>query len=214
VQPTDHLVMTKYTHSCVRLRAGGRTLLVDPGIWTEPQAWDEVDAVLLTHEHADHVDTGRLTGIDVPVFAPAGAVLADLPESGLTRISSGDAFEAAGFAVRAVGGRHAEIHGGLPQCANLGYLVDVADGSGAGSLYHPGDSCFVPDQPVATLLVPLQAPWLKLTEALDFAQAVAAPQVVGMHDGLLNERGLGITNRWFTATLGEGYRYLSPGTDA
>ena len=215
--------LTKYTHSCVTLRAGGRTLLVDPGIWTEPQAWDDVDAVLLTHEHADHVDAARLAPLDVPVLAPEGAVLSDLPESRLTRVRAGEAFDAAGFAVRAVGGRHAEIHGGLPQCANLGYLIDgPLDGGGpgddgpgdGGTVYHPGDSCFVPDQPVHTLLVPLQAPWLKLTEALDFAQAVAPQQAIGMHDGLLNERGLGITNRWFTNTLGATYRHLSPGTTA
>jgi L-ascorbate metabolism protein UlaG (beta-lactamase superfamily) len=219
--------LTKYTHSCVALRAGGGTLLVDPGIWTEPEAWDGVDAVLLTHEHADHMDAVRVAALaadGVPVFAPVGAVLGDLPEPGLTRVSSGDAFEAAGFAVRAVGGRHAEIHGGLPQCANLGYLVDSTpdgdsptngDSTGDGStVYHPGDSCFVPDGAVHTLLVPLQAPWLKLTEALDFARAVAPQQVIGMHDGLLNERGLGITNRWFGTTLGPTYRYLFPGDQA
>jgi len=225
--------LTKYTHSCVTLRAGGRTLLVDPGIWTEPQAWDDVDAVLLTHEHADHVDAARLAPLDVPVLAPEGAVLGDLPKSRLTRVRAGEAFDAAGFAVRAVGGRHAEIHGGLPQCANLGYLIDFpvgSDGPGDGgpgdggtgdggtgdfgTVYHPGDSCFVPDQQVHTLLVPLQAPWLKLTEALDFAQAVSPQQAIGMHDGLLNERGLGITNRWFTTHLGERYRYLTPGVQA
>jgi L-ascorbate metabolism protein UlaG (beta-lactamase superfamily) len=199
--------LTKYTHSCVRLEAGGRTLVVDPGIWSEPRALIGADAVLVTHEHVDHVDVLRLAGLGVPVFAPADAELRGLELTrGLevTPVTAGQEFTAGGFAVRAVGGRHATTYGGRPDCANLGYLVEER-------VYHPGDSLHVPDLPVETLLVPVQAGWLSTAEAIDFVRAVRPARAVGIHDAQVNERGLAGVNHWLTSETECGYRYLTPG---
>lgn len=195
--------LTKYTHSCVRLEAGGRVLVIDPGVWSEPRALTGADAVLLTHEHADHADMLRLLGLGVPVYAPAGANLA-LP---FTPVEVGEHRTVAGFPIRAVGGRHATIHGGLPDCANLGYLVDDA-------VYHPGDALHVPDGAVDTLLVPAQAAWLKTSEAIDFVRAVAPRRTFLIHDAQLNERGLSSVDGWLTRRTDAGYRYLVPGESA
>jgi len=192
--------ITKFTHACVRLEHEGRVLVVDPGTWSEPYALRDADAVLVTHEHGDHVDLLRLRGLGVPVYAPQGADLRDLD---VHRVAAGEEFTAAGFAVRAVGGRHAEIHGGLPDCVNLGYVVD-------GSVYHPGDSLHVPDADVETLFVPVHGSWLKTTEALDFVAAVAPRRTVAIHDGQLNDRGLESVNGWFDQETDHGYRYLRP----
>ncbi|SCL36629.1 L-ascorbate metabolism protein UlaG, beta-lactamase superfamily [Micromonospora nigra] len=195
--------ITKYTHSCVRLEHDGTVLVIDPGTWSEPRALAGADAVLVTHEHTDHVDVLRLAGLGVPVYAPHGAVLPDLAPLPVTRVRPGERFTAAGLTVAAVGGRHATIHGGQPDCANLGYLVED-------EVYHPGDSLVAPGRPVRTLLVPAQASWLKLTEAVDFATATDSSRVVAIHDAQLNERGLASVNGWFAETV-PGYRYLSPG---
>ncbi|GAA0365512.1 MULTISPECIES: MBL fold metallo-hydrolase [Micromonospora] len=197
---------TKYTHSCVRLELDGAVLVIDPGTWSEPRALAGADAVLVSHEHTDHVDVLRLAGLGVPVFVPEGAVLPDLARLPVTRVRPGQRFTAAGFEVTAVGGRHATIHGGQPDCVNLGYLVGDA-------VYHPGDSLHLPGRPVRTLLVPAQASWLKLTEAIDFATAVGATEVFPIHDAQLNDRGLASVNGWFTETV-PGYRYLAPGETA
>ncbi|MFI7081706.1 MBL fold metallo-hydrolase [Micromonospora sp. NPDC049903] len=198
--------ITKYTHSCVRLEHDGGVLVIDPGIWSEPRALVGADAVLVSHEHTDHVDVLRLAGLGVPVFAPEGAVLPDLAPLPVTRVRAGNRFTVAGLEVTAVGGRHATIHGGRPDCVNLGYLV-------GDDVYHPGDSLHPPGRPVRTLLVPAQASWLKLTEAIDFAVAVEAERVVAIHDAQLNERGLASVNGWFSETV-PGYRYLAPGETA
>ncbi|MEH1100823.1 MBL fold metallo-hydrolase [Micromonospora sp. CPCC 205561] len=198
--------ITKFTHSCVRLEHDGGVLVVDPGTWSEPRALAAADAVLVTHEHTDHVDVLRLAGLGVPVLAPEGAALPDLAPLPVTRVRAGECFTAAGLAVRAVGGRHATIHGGQPDCVNLGYLV-------GDDVYHPGDSLHRPDGPVRTLLVPAQASWLKLTEAIDFAVAVGAERVFPIHDAQLNERGLASVNGWFAETV-PGYRFLAPGESA
>jgi L-ascorbate metabolism protein UlaG (beta-lactamase superfamily) len=190
----------KYTHSCVRIEHDGGVLVIDPGTWSEPSALRGADAVLVTHEHADHVDALRLAGLGRPVFAPAGAEITGVS---YTPITMGDEFEAAGLSIRAVGGPHALIHGGLPDCPHVGYLV-------AGSLYHPGDALHVPSEPVRTLLVPMQASWLKLDEAIAFVGRVDPEVALGIHDAQLNERGLESVNGWLSETC-RAYRYLAPG---
>jgi L-ascorbate metabolism protein UlaG (beta-lactamase superfamily) len=191
----------KYTHACVRLEHDGRVLVIDPGTWSEPAALAGADAVLVTHEHADHVDVLRLAGLGVPVYAPADA---DIPRLEITRVSSGEEFTAAGFRVRAVGGRHATIYDGQPDCANLGYVVDA-------SVYHPGDSLHVPGQPIETLLVPAHGSWMKLVEAIDFVKAIEPQRAFAIHDAQLNDRGLSSVNGWLAEETDCGYRYLAPG---
>ncbi|MFG3712745.1 MBL fold metallo-hydrolase [Micromonospora sp. NPDC047730] len=198
--------ITKFTHACVRLEHDGGVLVIDPGTWSEPRALAGADAVLVTHEHTDHVDVLRLAGLGVPVFAPEGAALPGPVPLPVTRVGAGQRFTAAGLTVTALGGRHATIHGGQPDCVNLGYLV-------GDDVYHPGDSLHPPDRPVRTLLVPAQASWLKLTEAIDFARAAAAERVFPIHDAQLNDRGLASVNGWFAETV-PGYRHLAPGESA
>jgi L-ascorbate metabolism protein UlaG (beta-lactamase superfamily) len=67
--------MIKYTHACVRLVDGDRSLLIDPGTWTEDVAFEGATDVLVTHEHMDHIDVDRLaaahdTNPDLRVFCP------------------------------------------------------------------------------------------------------------------------------------------------
>jgi L-ascorbate metabolism protein UlaG (beta-lactamase superfamily) len=192
--------LTKYTHACVRLEHEGRVLVIDPGVWSEPSALAGADAILVTHEHGDHIDVLRLRALGVPVYAPADANIKDLD---YTPVRSGEEFTAGGFAVRAVGGRHAFIYSGQPDCANLAYVVD-------GAIYHPGDSLHVPDQPIETLLLPAHGGWMKLDEGIEFGLAVRAARSFAIHDAQLNDRGLGSVNAWLGETV-DGYRYLAPG---
>src|SRR5215510_9213610 len=135
--------LIKFTHACVRLENGGRGLLLDPGTWAEDAAFDGATDILVTHEHADHVDVDRIVAaharspLTVHAPAPVAEMLGALGPAVHTVIV-GENFTANGFEVNAVGGRHAVIFNGIPDCANLGYLVD-------GAVYHPGDSLFVPD---------------------------------------------------------------------
>src|SRR5947209_17458772 len=115
--------LTKFSHACVRAEGDG-VLVVDPGTFSERSALDGVDAVLVTHEHPDHLDVDALTEAlgkrpDARVFAPADVVpkLGDLA-SAATAVGTGDTFTAAGFTVRAYGGQHAVIHPDIPRIAN------------------------------------------------------------------------------------------------
>ena len=182
--------LTRFTHACVRLESDGRVLVIDPGTFSEAESLDGASAVLITHEHADHVDVAKLSGRDIPIFAPAG-VVEQLATDGISAqaVTASDTFTAAGFAVRAVGGEHAEIFGGMPGCANIGYIVDD-------NVYHPGDSFFVPDVPLLTLLVPAAGPWMKLAEAIEFVRAVKPARAIPIHDAIATAAGQGMADNW------------------
>jgi L-ascorbate metabolism protein UlaG (beta-lactamase superfamily) len=200
--------LTKYTHSCVRIEKDGKVLVVDPGIWAEEEALAGADAILITHEHFDHVDQERIPSIEVPIWTTAG-VAAKLTEDGIgdrvTVVEDGKSFEAAGFAVKAFGRDHAIIlpEMGVP-CDNVGFLIEDA-------IYHPGDSWTKPDREVHTNLVPLAAPWFTMPGAVEYVRTVDAEQLVGIHDAMLSEIGLGMARTWITAQSHKPYHGLTPG---
>lgn len=194
--------LTKYTHACVRLEKDGKVLVIDPGTWAEDDALAGADAVLVTHEHFDHLDADRLRAAGLPVWTNA-AVAARLGGTA-TVVDDGQSFTAAGFAVRAYGEDHAII---LPElgvpCRNTAFLVEDA-------VYHPGDSWTRPDRAVHTNLVPLSGPWHAMRDAVEYCREVAAEQLVNVHDGLLNERGLQIGKNWISRAE-RPYVPLEPG---
>lgn len=183
--------LTKYGHACVRIEDGDRVLVIDPGVFSEMEALAGATAVLISHEHDDHIDAGKLKAaqaanptLTVHTYATLAAALGE----GVTAVDVGDTFTAAGFTVRAVGGEHAEIIDGLPGCPNLGYLID--------GVYHPGDSLFVPDETVETLLLPSSAPWLKHREAIELVRAIKPARTIPIHDASLNEIGRANFDGW------------------
>ena len=202
--------LTKYSHACVRAEGDG-VLVVDPGIFSERAALDGVDAILITHEHADHMNVDALTDAlstqpAVRIFTHADVVpkLGDLA-SVTTAVGTGDTFTAAGFDVRVYGGQHAVIHPDIPRIANLGYLLD-------GRVYHPGDSYDLPgDAEIDTLFVPVSAPWLKASETVDFIRAVRPRHAYALHDALLNDAYASLLNPLLDRLAGTGYRRLDPG---
>ena len=195
--------LTKHGHACVVLSEGDRRLVIDPGAFTDPSALDGADAVLVTHEHADHFAPDVLRAAleadpQLQVWTN-GSVAAQLdgPAGRVHVVGDGDAVEVAGFDVTVHGELHAEIHPEVPRIGNVGFLV-------GGVVFHPGDAFTVPGEPVATLLLPVHAPWSKTAEVIDYVRAVDADQAYAIHDGLLNDSGLGIVG----ALLGE----RGPGT--
>ena len=100
----------------------------------------------------------------------------------------GDEYTTGPFRLRFFGGEHAVIHPDIPTIANLGVLVNDL-------LYYPGDSFVRPDVPVDTLALPVGAPWLKLSEAVDFVRDVKPRFVFPTHDAVLSDIGKGLADR-------------------
>jgi L-ascorbate metabolism protein UlaG (beta-lactamase superfamily) len=91
----------------------------------------------------------------------------------------------------------------------VGYLI--ADEST--NLYHPGDSFTVPeDTTVDTLFAPLNAPWMKLMESIDFVRAVKPGRAYALHDYLLTPVGAKVSDGHLARLSGTTYAHVEPGT--
>jgi L-ascorbate metabolism protein UlaG (beta-lactamase superfamily) len=195
--------LTKHGHACVVLGSEDRRLVIDPGAFTDPAVLQGASAVLVTHEHFDHFEPERLrAALDADSALEVwtnGSVAEQLDNPGgrVHVVSHGDAVTVAGFEVHVHGEKHAVIHPDVPVIQNVGFLVD-------GQVFHPGDALTVPDEPVATLLLPVHAPWSKVAEVIDYVRAVDADQAYAVHDALLSDIGLHVVANM----LGEG----GPGT--
>jgi L-ascorbate metabolism protein UlaG (beta-lactamase superfamily) len=183
--------LTKFGHACVRLDGEAGSLVIDPGVFTEDASVDGVDAILITHEHPDHFLESRVRaaaeanrGLQVWTVAAVAESLTGLGEQ-LHVVGDGDTFTAAGFEVEAHGTWHAEIHPDIPRITNTGYLFDQR-------LFHPGDALTVPDKPIETLLLPVHAPWSRISDLIDWLREVSPTRALAVHDGLLNQAGLGV----------------------
>lgn len=205
--------LTKMGHACVRLEKDDATLVIDPGSLTEPEALHGADSVLITHEHFDHLDGERLreavtANPQLEIWTNHGVAeqLGGL-DGHVHTVGEGDSFSAAGFDVGVLGREHEIIYPDLPRVTNTGFFID-------GEVFHPGDAFTVPDTAVGTLLVPTNAPWLKLSEMIDYLRDVAPTRAFSVHDGLLNEYGLGIVDSTLSkrgAQVGAECRRIKPG---
>jgi L-ascorbate metabolism protein UlaG (beta-lactamase superfamily) len=208
--------ITKFGHACVRVQGDGGVVVIDPGVFTDVDALEGADAVLITHEHADHVHPDHLRGTDLPIWTIAAVErllrgqAPDVAER-VTVVRPGDRLEVAGTAVQVVGEKHAVIHPDYDRFDNSGYVLE----SGGTSVYHPGDALTPPGRAVDVLLAPISAPWLKVGEAIDFVRAVAAPTSLGIHDRVYSEIGLGMVDTHMANLLpdGQAFERRQPGED-
>lgn len=207
--------LTKFGHACVRIAHDDHVLVLDPGSFTQREAVEGATAVLITHEHADHLDVDHLRATDAPVFTIAAVARAigdaapDVAER-VTVVRPGETFDV-GVPVRAVGEKHAVIHPDYDRFDNSGYLLDLGDQR----VFHPGDALTGPGEPVDLLLAPVCAPWLKIGEAIDFARAVGAPRNLAIHDRVYSDLGLGMADQHFRRLLGDDQSWvrLADGAD-
>jgi L-ascorbate metabolism protein UlaG (beta-lactamase superfamily) len=183
--------LTKFGHACIRIEGDGGSLVIDPGAFTEDASVEGADAILISHEHPDHFVEARVRaaaaanpGLQVWTVAAVAASLTGLGDQ-LHVVGDGDTFTAAGFAVEAHGTWHAEIHRDIPRITNSGFLIE-------GRLFHPGDALTVPGKPIDTLLLPVHAPWSRISDLIDWLREVAPTRALAVHDGLLNPTGLGL----------------------
>ncbi|WP_433227592.1 MBL fold metallo-hydrolase [Actinomadura formosensis] len=207
--------LTKLGHACVQITRDDRTILIDPGTFSEASgALATADAVLITHEHFDHFDADALRAamaarpaLEVWTSRAVAGNLADLGGR-VHQVGHGDAVTIAGFDVHVYGEDHELMHPDLPPVPNVGFLVD-------GEVFHPGDTLTVPSEPVPTLCLPGNAPWMRALDLYTYTREVRPERAFAIHDGLLNDIGLSVMERVLTSAgeeLGREFRRLTPGT--
>ncbi len=186
--------LTKYEHACFTLEKDGKLLVVDPGSYTtDLEAPENVAAIVVTHEHADHFDPAAL-----------GALIAHNPEAiiygheHITRqfgdtlphqaVATGDRVTAGPFQLEFFGGEHALIHTDYPVIPNLGVLVDD-------TVAYPGDSFALPGKSIEVLALPVAAPWLNISQTLEYLAAVTPRVAFPTHDAILSPAGKELVDR-------------------
>ncbi|HEX2705406.1 MAG TPA: MBL fold metallo-hydrolase, partial [Candidatus Lustribacter sp.] len=152
----------------------------------------DLDAVVVTHQHADHLDLARLG--DLVWANPGVAVYADpqsqqiLAAAGIDTVvtRSGAQVLVGEVTLTGVGTEHAFNHEWMPTVANVGVVLRA---TGEPSIYHPGDAYDGEAGPVDVLAVPINAPWTAVRDSIAFVRRVAPGQVVPIHDALLSPQG-------------------------
>lgn len=189
------MYITKFGHCCLLIEVKGTRILTDPGNYNVSPEAERIDAILITHEHQDrlHVEGLRVVlgkNPEAKVFSHAG-VGKILDEAGIpcTLITDGERVMVKGVSIESSGSEHACIHHDLPKVQNTGFYID-------GTLFYPGDSFHNPGKSMEILALPVAGPWMKLSEAIEYAKAVKPKVVFPVHDGMLRqEHQLGPTRR-------------------
>ncbi len=181
--------ITRFGHAALLVTTDETRVLIDPGAFCRPEVFelDALDAIVVTHQHPDHLDPERAaTLLDVN---PDALLLCD-PETAAQQDSArwqvnhdGSEHRVGDLVLRGVGTHHAEILPTLPRVTNVGVLVD----DGASALFHPGDSYASTPDGVDVLALPLAAPWAKISETVAFARAVAPTTLLPIHDATVSE---------------------------
>jgi L-ascorbate metabolism protein UlaG (beta-lactamase superfamily) len=202
--------LTHFGHSCLLAEFNDTRLLFDPGNFSHGfEGITRLSAIVFTHQHPDHVDVSRLPAL--LEGNPNAALYAD-PQTAeqlgarCRAVRVGDTLPVGELTIRAIGGRHAVIHPEIPVIDNISYLV--GDGEHPARLMHPGDALFVPDEPVDVLAAPAAAPWMRISEAIDYLRAVAPARAVPIHQGIVAPEARGIYYGRFTEMTDTDFQVL------
>ena len=207
------LKITKLEHACLILEDdSGQKLIIDPGAYPRPlENMTGVVGIVITHKHDDHCDEQQLFRLlqanpGCAIFGTA-EVAERLSDFKVTIARHGDFHPVSGFELEFFGDLHQVIHSSIPLIQNLGVLVNR-------TLYYPGDSYTRCDYPFEVLACPSSAPWLRISDVIDFLQLTKPGKCFPTHNALLSDIGNSLQNsriREITEAGGGEFRYLEPG---
>lgn len=176
----------KLGHCCLVVNINGVKIMTDPGSYTitEQEAEKNINIILITHEHQDHLHVDSLK--NVLVNNPNAIIITNtgvgkiLDEAGvkyeiLDGINSKDYF---GVNIEAHDCKHEEIFEEIGQVQNTGYFIGQR-------LFYPGDSLYNPPKSVEILALSVAGPWVKVKDFMKYALEVKPKICFPVHDGAL-----------------------------
>ncbi len=196
----------KFLHSCILIEENGKRLLIDPGNLCfvekrlKPEDIGGVDAILITHKHADHYFPEALKKLNSikPIKVYTNSEIGELlkkEDLQYEALKGGDKKDIAGFDVEVFDPKHGQIP--YPPPMNLAFLINKR-------FLHAGDS--FEEKPfgnVDILCLPVFVPWARLVDMLEFAKKVKPKKVIPTHDAPLKDFQLEATYRIFKEKLAE-----------
>lgn len=175
-----NMKVTRFPQSCLLLEKDNHKIVIDPGVhFLETHSVEElngVEAVLYTHQHADHYDpkiAEALLAQGTVVYANAATAELIGPDR-VTTVDDNQAFSVAGFEVVARELPHCLLPDGSEGPQNTGYVID-------GVLFHPGDGKELEGLQVGNLALPIVGPDISILDAINFAKQVGAKVAIPIH---------------------------------
>ncbi len=181
-----NFTITKYAQSCILIEKDGTRCLIDPGRYVEemdgmsPADWPHIDLILVTHEHADHVDSALVRFLidrDHCAVVTNASCAEVLKKDGIDAkaLSPGAHHHETPFNVLGVAQTHGDLPSGDPKPEVVGFIVDH-------TFYTPGDSLVIPDMPHADVLfVPVAGPQMNLYTAREMIGMVKPKIAIPVH---------------------------------
>jgi len=184
--------ITKFGHCCLLIEEKGVRILTDPGTYSTGQNdVKNIDAVLITHEHADHLHIDSLKNV-IDNAGSKGLVI--ITNKGVAKlldgagipyyqiVEHGQKIDFKGIVIEGYGDKHANMYKTLTPVVNTGYFI-------SNRLFYPGDAFTNPKKPVDILALPVAGPWMKLSEAIDYAIEIHPKTAFPVHEGILKSPG-------------------------
>ena len=186
------------------LEIDDRRVLTDPGAFSDGfKDLSNLDLILITHEHADHLHTDSLKALvknnpkaEIITNESVGKILDTLNIEHDT-IRDKEEREVAGLRLKAYDGKHVEIIGNFGLVQNTGFLLEQ------GKFFYPGDAYTKPNEEVRVLAAPAAGPWCKVGEAIPYALSVKPRVVIPVHDAVLSKVGKEGVYAHFSRELGK-----------
>lgn len=176
--------ITKLGHCCLLIETKGKRVLTDPGSYTVEahSKLENIDYILFTHEHQDHYHIESLKVLleknPQAIVYSNDSVSELLTKENIAHnlVNNGDGVLLGDIAVVGIGEKHAQMHSSIPVSNNMGYFIDDR-------LWYPGDAFTNPERAVEILALPVSGPWMKISEAIDYALLLKPKKVFPVHDG-------------------------------
>jgi L-ascorbate metabolism protein UlaG (beta-lactamase superfamily) len=180
----------KIGHCCLFIQTDKLNILTDPGNFSVGQnEVKNIDIILITHEHADHIHTDSLKVIisnnpNAKIITNSGVakildqenIKYEILEEGIKEIN--------GFTLEAIDSKHEEIFEQVGQVKNTAYFINS-------KLFYPGDSFCNPKKEVEILALPVAGPWCKIPDAIRYALSLKPKKAFPVHDGMLQVDRIG-----------------------
>lgn len=199
--------ITKLGHSCILIEEKGVRILTDPGNYSTAQNNAEnIDIILITHEHQDHCDVSSIK--TVLKNNPSAKIITNKSTSSILKkegvesivVEKNQSCMEKGITMEGFGKDHAIIYKSFPVVQNIGYLI-------ANRIFFPGDALINPGKQIEILALPTYAPWMRISEAIDYAIELKPKICFSIHDGILKNSNF--ASSLFLKTLNEkGINFL------